>query len=106
MSLDAIFANMPAALDSAAAAGVDAVIQYDLSSPRYVTIADGACTVSEGTHDDPRLTITMEEEPLEQLLTGELDGMQAFMTGQIQIDGDMMFAQQIAGLFDVNVLKG
>ena len=41
----------------------------------------------------------MEDQDLADLLSGELDGMTAFMTGKLQLDGDMMFAQQLGALF-------
>ena len=34
------------------------------------------------------------------LMKGELNGMTAFMTGKLQLDGDLMLAQRIGGLFD------
>lgn len=99
MTLDEIFAKMPDALDPSAAAGIDATVQFNCSTPRYVTIKDGTCTVNEGAADSYTVAVTMEDEDMRQLLTGELDGMTAFMTGKVQLDGDMMFAQQVGALF-------
>lgn len=99
MTLDDIFAAMPSKLNADAAAGVDAVIQFNCSTPRTVTIKDGACSVVEGTVDEYTVAVTMEDDDMVAMLTGELDGMTAFMTGKIQLDGDMMFAQQLGSLF-------
>ena len=99
MTLDDIFTAMPSRLDAGAAAGVDAVIQFNCSTPRTVTIQNGECSVVEGSADDYTVAVTMEDEDLVAMLTGELDGMTAFMTGKIQLDGDMMFAQQLGALF-------
>ena len=99
MTLDEIFAEMPNRLSADAASGVDATIQFNCSTPRTVVIKEGNCTVTEGTADDYTVAVTMEDEDMAALLTGELDGMTAFMTGKIQLDGDMMFAQQIGSLF-------
>lgn len=99
MSLDEIFEKMPSKLNADAASGVDAVIQFNCSNPRTVTIKDGNCTVESGTADEYTVAVTMEDEDLAALLLGEMDGMTAFMTGKIQLDGDMMFAQQIGNLF-------
>ncbi len=99
MTLDEIFEKMPGAVDANAAAGVDATIQFNCSTPRTVVVKDGICTVTPGSADSYTVAITMEDDDLRQLLTGELDGMTAFMTGKLQLDGDMMFAQQLGSLF-------
>ena len=102
MTLDEIFEHMPSKLNAGAASGVDAVIQFNCSSPRTVAIKDGTCTVTQGQADSYTVAVTMDDEDLLALLTGELDGMTAFMTGKLQLDGDMMFAQQIGALFPQN----
>ena len=96
------FAEMKSRFNADAADGVDAVFQYEIDDNRwYVTVADGACDVTEGTHDDPSLTLTLAEQVFLEVMSGETDGMQAFMMGQIQADGNMMLAPQIAELFPV-----
>lgn len=102
MTLEEIFTKMPTHVDPAGAAGVSAVVQFHCSTPRYVTIADGAATVTEGVTDDSTVAIRMEDDDLVALLTGELDGMTAFMTGKIQLEGDMMFAQRLTSVFNMN----
>lgn len=99
MTLDEIFEKMPSSLDPDAASGVNATIQFNCANPRTVKIANGECTVEEGTTDDYTVAVTMEDEDLAAMLSGELDGMTAFMTGKLQLDGDMMFAQQMTQLF-------
>ena len=37
-------------------------------------------------------------------MKGELNGMTAFMTGKLQLDGDMMLAQRIGTFFDASKL--
>jgi putative sterol carrier protein len=46
----------------------------------------------------------MEDDDLVALIKGELNGMTAFMTGKLQVDGDLMLAQRLPGLFDVSKL--
>jgi len=38
------------------------------------------------------------------MLKGELNGMQAFMTGKLQLEGDMMLAQKLGTFFDPSKL--
>ena len=68
-----------------AAAGLDAVIQFDLSG--------------EGTHDAPTMTVSMGAADYVELTSGQLDGMVAFMSGRLRIAGDMGLAMRIQNLF-------
>ncbi|MEM7763668.1 MAG: SCP2 sterol-binding domain-containing protein [Pseudomonadota bacterium] len=106
MTLDQIFEKMPAALNADAAGGVDATIQFNTSQPRHVVIKDGALTVNEGSAEQHTVAINMQDDDLVDLLTGKLDGMTAFMTGKLKLDGDIMFAQKIGSLFSASALKG
>ena len=98
-----IFARMPGRLDPQAAAGLDAVIQFDLSGDgggiRHCAIKDGACTVGEGAHDAPTMTLSMEAADYVALIAGELDGTVAFMSGKLRIAGDMGLAMRMQSLF-------
>jgi putative sterol carrier protein len=89
--------KMPAAFTGD---GQDCTIQFNISKPMYVTIAGGACTASDGTAANADLGITMEDDDLVALMKGELNGMTAFMTGKLQIDGDLMLAQRLGSFFD------
>lgn len=105
MSVVDFLKKLPDAFNADAAAGADLVLQFKASSPVYATVKDGTCSVTEGEHDDPTVTIIMEDNDLMQLLTGELNGMTAFMSGQLQVEGDMMAAQQIGAFFDQEKLS-
>jgi len=102
-SVSAIFAEMPNRLDPEAAAGLDVVIQFDLAGDDggvwHCAISDGACAVSEGAHDAPTMTLSMEAADYVQLTSGTLDGMTAFMTGRLRIAGDMGLAMKMQNLF-------
>ena len=94
-----IFEEMPNRLNAAAASGVDCVIQHDLSGDGggsyYVAIKDGACTVTEGSHEAPSMTLMMEAADFVGLTKGELDGMAAFMGGKLKVAGDPMLATKL-----------
>ncbi|MES0874138.1 SCP2 sterol-binding domain-containing protein [Sinimarinibacterium thermocellulolyticum] len=104
MSAADLLKKLPAAFNAAAAAGTTATIQFNCSTPMYTTIKDGTCTVSDGQSGNADVTITMEDEDLVALMKGELNGMTAFMTGKLQIDGDLMLAQRMASFFDAGKL--
>ena len=67
-------------------------------------INNGTCTANDGTAGNADLTITMEDDDLIALMKGELNGMTAFMTGKLQVDGDLMLAQRMASFFDASKL--
>lgn len=100
MTAKEMIEQMPVAFDAAAGADVNAIVQYNISTPMYVTIANGTCSVAEGTSDDATVTLNIEDSDLVDLLNGDLDGVTAFMTGKLQVEGDIMFAQTMATIFD------
>jgi putative sterol carrier protein len=100
MSAKEFFSKLPGALNPDAASGMNCVLQFNTGSPVYLTVANGACSVTDGSASNADVTITMEEGDLIQLMKGELNGMTAFMTGKLQVDGDLMLAQRLQNLFD------
>lgn len=87
-------------LPQAYSEGSDCVIQFNFSQHYTVTIKGGACSVAEGTDANADLGVTMEDEDLVALMKGELNGMTAFMTGKLQLEGDLMLAQKLGSYFD------
>ena len=98
-----IFDEMPGRLNADAANGLDIVIQHSLAGEGggeyYVSIKDGACSISEGTHDSPSMGLNMEASDFVGLTTGELDPMGAFMSGKLKVTGDMSIAMKMQSLF-------
>ena len=102
-ALNEIITQMPGRLDPSAAAGLDATIQLDLSGDDggvwHCTIKEGGCSVHEGAHDAPTMTISMDAADYVELASGRLDGMTAFMGGRLRISGDMGLAMKMQSLF-------
>ena len=105
MSTTEFLNKLPGAFNADAAAGTDCTIQFNVSEPTHVVIKDGNCEVVPGTADAPTLGVTMADEDLVALLSGELDGMNAFMTGKLQVEGDLMLAQRMGSFFDQSKLS-
>jgi len=97
------FQSLPGKLDRKAAEDLDAVYQFDLSGPQggqyLLRIQDGICTIEEGTHTDPHVTLTMASEDCIKVLNGELSGPAIAMSGRLQISGDIGLAMQLKSLF-------
>jgi len=104
--LDQVFDGMQQAFQPEKAAGQSAVVQWDVNAPdgthsHTVRIADGTCTVESGATDSPRLTLTLSLPDFLRFVTGQLDGMQAFMSGKLKLAGDIMLAQTMQSWFAV-----
>lgn len=100
-SVDKIISQIPEAFNGEAASDIDATVQYNASTPFYLVIKDGNCAVEEGTAEAPDLSLeTDTEEDMIAMMTGELDGVSAFMSGKLRMDGDLMLAQRLLAAFD------
>ncbi len=96
-----IITKMKEAFNADAAAGMENVFQFSVEDGEdfYLDINDGSADISTGTHDDPSVTLIMNSETLAGIMSGETDGMQAFMAGQLRAEGDMMLASKLGELF-------
>ena len=102
-SVKEIFDNMTSVFNPGAAAGLDAIFQFEITGEGggnwNVAIKDGACEIKEGTHDAPTATLSMAVETWLAIANKELNAMQAFMSGQLKATGDIMLASRIEQLF-------
>jgi len=103
--LGQIFAGMVEAFLPQKAGSQSAVIQYDINVGGTVhtyqlKIAGGKCELVKGAAGPARVTLTLQAPDFLRLVTGTLNGMQAFMTGKLKLTGDMMFAQVMQGWFE------
>ena len=99
-----VFEKVTEVFNTTAAQGLDAVFQFDITGDEggiwNVIVKDSVCQVQEGTHDEPTVTLTMSAEDwLAIMVNKELNPMQAFMSGQLRVSGDIMLAQRIPELF-------
>ena len=103
LTVKAVFGRMPGAFQKDRASGVDVVFQYHIVGPAggewYVTIKGGTCEVKTGEHAQPTTTIMMSDEDFLNLINGKLKAMQAYTSGKLKIQGDIMKSQLIEKLF-------
>jgi len=64
-----------------------------------LTIADGKCQLAEGNAEQPDVTITISVDEWSQLLSGQLDALSAYLSGRLQIAGDLSLATRLPALF-------
>lgn len=96
-----IIEQMNSKFNANAAAGLDLVFQFNIEDADnyHLIIKDGTCSIGEGVNDDANVTLILNSETLQGIMTGELDGMMAFMSGQLRVEGDMMLATKLGELF-------
>ena len=98
-----IVEQMKGKFNADAASGMENVFQFSIEDGDdfYVDIKDGGFDIASGSHDDASVTLILSTETLVGIMTGETDGMQAFMAGQLRAEGDMMLATKLGELFPV-----
>lgn len=106
-SLEKVFDGMTRAFLADKAAGQSAVIQWNVQASDgthtyQLNVADGKCTAAKGTPAEPRVTLDVSLPTFLRVITGKVNGQQAFFTGKLKLSGDMMFAMKQEGWFDKN----
>jgi putative sterol carrier protein len=101
--LDMIMMGMPLALNAETATGLDATIQFVLSGAGggmyHLLIQDGECTAHREPFINATLTINAPVEVWLAISKGELDGRQAFKSGQYRATGDLKLMMKMVDLF-------
>jgi putative sterol carrier protein len=103
-SAQQVFDMMPTRFNAAAAAGVNATYQFDLTGDGggtwQVAVGSGSCQVAQGApNDKPNITITMAAGDYLDMITGKLNPQMAFMGGKLKIKGDMSLALKMQQIF-------
>ncbi|MBA1245178.1 SCP2 sterol-binding domain-containing protein [Pseudomonas japonica] len=95
--------TMKSKFNPAAAAGLDLVFGFRIDDTKHynLIVKDGTCDIQEGENPDANVTLVMDSETLEGIVSGDTDGMQAFMQGKLRAEGDMMLAMKLSELFPV-----
>ena len=101
--VQAVFDKMVSSFKAEAASGVDVSFQFNISGPGggewTCVIKDSTCTVEKGTHEKPACTIKMADGDFLAMMGGKLPAMQAFTSGKLLIEGDVMKSQLLEKLF-------
>ncbi len=98
-----VFSRMPELFNPSAAQGIDAVFQFNITGDGggnwTALIKDGTCQIQEGSHENPGVGLTISADTWLAIANKEMSGIQAFMSGQLKVSGDMKLAQCIEQLF-------
>lgn len=106
--LGEVFRRMVGQLRSEGAAGLEAVVEWRIlgrtggGHDRWqVVISNGACTVNRDGEASPRVTFTLAPVDFMRLVTGNASGPRLFLVGRLKIEGDLVFAARVPGLFTI-----
>src|SRR4051794_326537 len=105
MTVAETFETMKSVFNPTAAAGLNKIFQWEISGEEAgkwaVKIANKNCEVIPGGVDNPNITLIMSDKNWLAIAKGEMDAMNAYMTGKVKVTGDMMLAMRIPQLFPV-----
>ncbi len=101
-----LMGKMPDAFIPEKAQGVNSVIHFKFTGAEAgdwnAVIRDGKVAVAQGAPATPaNMTLTADSQDYIKILTGELDGMQAFMQGKIKLAGDLNLAMKLMQMFKI-----
>jgi len=103
-ALAAIFEGMKAALNPARAQ--DCVIGFEISDgdttrAYTVTIKDKQASYTKCEPSNARVVLGLTLADYLRVISGEVNGTQAFMQGKLRVKGDVMLAQQVPLMFEM-----
>lgn len=101
MTIKEIFAMISSEMekDPTRVDGLEATYQFNITGDEAATYqvvlqADSGKVV-EGDEEEADCTIIIDSEDFKQMVDGELNGTEAFMSGKLQIEGDMGLALRL-----------
>ena len=98
-----VFTEMANRFQPEKAGDTNTVIQFDLSGDNggsyWLKVADGKAETGQGTADDPSMTLKASADDWMSIVNGDLNPMQAFMTGKVKVQGDMGLAMKMQSMF-------
>ncbi len=104
-SIQEFFDGLAGRVDSGKTADMEASFQFiatgDGGGEWYVNIVNGKTDVVKGTIENPTIVLTADAGDWLDLINGDLNGQMAFLTGKMQIEGDVTLAMKLESLFNL-----
>jgi putative sterol carrier protein len=105
-ALDGIFWQMPKQVNPDVAKDMTTTIRWRITGRPddgvdvyQLEVDKGQVKTVKGESGEPKLTVTMDAVEFLKLASGNLDPMQAYFKGRIELSGDIMVAAKLAQLF-------
>jgi putative sterol carrier protein len=93
---------LPARFDSSKAAGVDAVVQLNITGDNggdwYIIIKNQKLEVKTGIYENPVITAKMKDTDYVDMVNGKITGDRAYMTGKLRFKGNISVGMKLKGL--------
>ena len=106
IKLDELIDLLPSAFLPEMAGDISAVIQVSASGDGggewIIEIKDKKCLVSKGVAQSPDLSLAASTQVVNDIFTGKLNAMRAFMKGEVQFKGNMGLAMKIVKIFSTD----
>lgn len=74
---------------------VEGSFKFEIADEGVILIRDGALSTEDGEAD---VTVRADMETFRQMFAGELSPAAAFMTGKVDVDGDVSMAMRLSSL--------
>ncbi len=102
-TIEDLFVSMPFGLNKEVAAGVDTIIQFQLTGTEartcYLAIADGICEYFEGDHAKPKTIIKCDSDLWLKISNNKISGEGALLNNEYEIEGDQTIMLKFAEMF-------
>ena len=80
----------------------DGSAKFEIENEGSIIIDSSGVRVS---NDETDVTLSASLDTFQEILEGDLDSTSAFMTGRLQLDGDMSTAMRLASLLSWKILN-
>lgn len=98
--IETAFNKLKGKFNPEAAKGMEVVFQFQVDDEVcHLRIKNSQCELITAGHDDPNITLIMDKDTFSDLISGQLPGMQAYMSGKLKAEGNLMLATQLGNLF-------
>ncbi len=102
-SVKQYFDTLPERFQAAAAKGIHATFQFELSGEGggtyHAIVHEDALHVEPGPAESPTVVVKMAAGDYIKMSNGELNGQLAFMKGQLKVTGNLLLAQKMQAIF-------
>ncbi len=78
------------------------IVQFLTDGDKFVLLIreDGSAELKPGAESLPTVTLSATEATMNDILTGKLNGVQAFITGKLKLSGNIMAAQKLVSALE------
>jgi putative sterol carrier protein len=98
----AFFEGLAKRVDPATLQGVDQTFRFEIEGEGtwHVAVRGGSITVTEGGEEPADATVRASGEVFDRITTGEQNPAMAYMSGKVEVDGDLGAVMKLQKLFD------